>query len=110
MPCRPDHGWLHRIWGQTLNPCFSHALAPRTDRATDLVERPALLLKVPYLQQPFEMIGAVVPAAANTERRREQSFLNVVADRPPRDAAEVSELGDSVARFLPAGHTEIVTV
>ena len=49
------------------------------------------------------MICAVMPAAADTKRRREQSFLNVVADRPPRDAAEFSELGDSVARFLPAG-------
>jgi len=42
------------------------------------------------------MRRSVVISPAQTERSRQQAFLNVVPDRAPGDAAEISEIADGV--------------
>jgi len=44
------------------------------------------------------MLGAVVVAAADAGRRRQQSFVDVIAHRAPRHAAKCGEVADAVAR------------
>ena len=72
------------------------------DREPDLVERVPGFLQRLDPEQLVEMFGSVVVAASDAERRREESFLNVVADRAPGDAAEIREVANCVAGLV--GH------
>jgi hypothetical protein len=71
--------------------------------ASYLVEGTTELLELLYLQQALEMSRAIVLPSADAERRRQQPFLDVVADGTSRHAAQLCELGDPVSREVP-GH------
>src|SRR5262245_44075092 len=71
----------------------------------NFVERSPCFLKRLQLQEPIEMFATVVIAPAHAKRRRQQAFLDVVADGPSRNAAEIGQFPDRVARF---GHTPTI--
>ncbi len=85
------------------------ALAPLAplEGAPDLVERVPGFLQRLDPEQLVEMVRSVVVAAPDAERRREESLLDVVAHRAPRDAAEIRQVTDGVAGFL--GHVPSYT-
>ena len=70
----------------------------RFAEVADLVECPPRFLHCLDTQDLLEVFRAVVIAAPNAERRRDQAFLDVVADRAARDAREPGEVADGVAR------------
>ena len=72
------------------------------DREPDLVERVPVFLQRLDPKQPVEMFGSVVVAASDAERRREESFLDVVTDRAPGDATKIREVANCVAGLV--GH------
>jgi len=67
-----------------------------TERVFDLFERPAGLLHRLDLQELLEVRRSVVIASAQTEGSRQQAFLDVVADRAPGNAAQISQITDGV--------------
>ena len=72
--------------GRGLSPCG------RPDRfaaqfASNLVERASDLLKPLDLEQALEMRGPIVLPASDTQRCRQQCFLNVIPDGAARYAA-----------------------
>ena len=76
------------------------SLRARLDVAPDLVERAPRLLQRLDAQQLVEMRPAVVVAAPDTERRRQEVLLYVVADRPAGDAAEIGKVPNRIARLV----------
>jgi hypothetical protein len=70
-----------------------------SEQLPDLVERATRLLERFDLQQPIEMLAAVVVAAPKAEGRRQQPLLNVITNRPSRDACEIGELADRIQRI-----------
>lgn len=65
-------------------------------RTANLVERTPRFLQRLDLQQLIQVLTTVVIAAPDTEWRRDQSFLDVVADSAARDAAQFREVADGV--------------
>jgi hypothetical protein len=82
--------------------CLGMSALVAIERAPDLVERVPGLLQGFDSAQLIEMFGTVVVPASDAERRREESFLNVVTDRAPRDAATIRQIADRVAGLV--GH------
>jgi hypothetical protein len=66
------------------------------ERPPNLVQRPPGFLHRFYAEELIEVLGAVMVSATDPEGRREQSFLNVVADRTARDAAEIRKIADGI--------------
>ena len=79
--------------------------ARAAERVFDLFERPAGLLHRLDLQELLEVRRSVVIAPAQTERSRQQAFLDVVPDRAPGDAAQISQITDGVKDCV-AHHSE----
>jgi hypothetical protein len=70
--------------------------APRAD----VVEGLAGFLARLHVQQAVEVRLVVMPAPPDSEGRRQQAFLYVVADRPARHAAEVCQFVDAETALL----------
>src|SRR5574338_1199234 len=73
---------------------FGRLAARVRDRSPDFVQRPPGLLQALHAQELFEVLVRVMVAATDAERLRDETFLHVVADGAPRDAAERRQVAD----------------
>ena len=58
------------------------------ERHTNVVQRVPALLQRLDAKELLEMFRGVVIASTQSERRRDETFLDVIANRPPRYAAQ----------------------
>jgi hypothetical protein len=63
----------------------------------DVLQRPAGFLQPSHLEQPVEMGLVVVAAPPDAQGGRQQSLVDVEANRPARDAGQVGQVVDAVA-------------
>jgi hypothetical protein len=68
-----------------------------TKRASNVDKRSAVFLHRLHTKQLLEMLGRVVIAATETQRRRDQTFLHVIPDCPARHAAERGEFSNRIS-------------
>ena len=81
----------------------------RRQSQADLRERLVLALQAPDQAQPGEMPVRVVRPRPNTDRRRQETLRDVVANRARRAACQAGKVPDRIARTI-SWHADIMTV
>ena len=96
----PPQSPFERALGLGGTAAAGRATALTVERLPNLLEGAPGFLHCLDAEELIEVLTAVMVAASDAKRRRQQLLLHVVPDRASRDTAEIGKVADGVTGFV----------